>query len=196
MVGDLMTNLSRDVLEKEISENKLVGGVESLDKQLTANGIDVRLAAIIEVVEGGTLAVEKARCKPPVLGQAWVMSGFENVLEGLDTKDPAILGEGSVVGLKKNVPYLVVSCETVDVPEKYMFKIETRSSVFRLIQGVLETAFGEAGYRGKLTFLLFTLLDAKIELGSRFAQIAFSTLEGCAHYENQKESSYQDGKIL
>ena len=151
MVGDLMTNLSRDVLEKEISENKLVGGVENLDKQLTANGIDVRLAAIIEVVEGGTLAVEKARCNPPVLGQAWVMSGFENVLEGLDVKETIVLDEGSVVDLKKNVPYLVVSCETVDVPEKYMFKIETRSSVFRLMQGVLETAFGEAGYRGNVT---------------------------------------------
>lgn len=191
-----MTILSRDVLEKEIKENGLVEGYERLENQLTANGIDFRLAGLVEVVKGGTLSTEKSRSVSPTLGNAWVLSGFEGVLSGLDIKKTEVLGAGAPIKLKKLVPYLAISCETVNTPEKYNFKIEARSSVFRLAQGVLETAFGEAGYRGRLTFLLFTLLDSNIELGARFAQVAFSTLEGSAHYEKQKETSYQGGKIL
>lgn len=191
-----MTDLSRDVIETEIKQNKLVDGLESIEKQLTANGVDFRLAGLIEIERGGVLAAEKARSRPPVLGAAWVLSGFEGALDGLNVKKQNILGAGTPVKLKKLVPYLAISCETVNVPEKYNFKIEARSSLFRLAQGVLETAFGEAGYRGRLTFLLFTLTDAEIELGARFAQVAFSTLKGSAHYENQKETSYQGGKII
>lgn len=191
-----MTTLSRDVLEKEIKENKIVEGIESLEGQLTANGVDFRLAGIIEVEKGGVLAVEKARSKPPVLGRAFVLSGFESALSGLEVKKTEVLSVGAPIKLKKLAPYLAISCETVNTPDKYNFKIEARSSLFRLAQGVLETAFGEAGYKGRLTFLIFTLTDAEIELGARFAQVAFSTLEGRAHYEKQKETSYQGGRIV
>lgn len=191
-----MTTLSRDALEKEIRENRLVEGFERLESQLTANGIDFRIAGLIEVARGGVLPVDKSRSVPPALGNAWVLPGFEDALNGLAVRKIEVLGAGTPVALKKLVPYLALSCETVNTPEKYTFKIEARSSLFRLAQCVLETAFGEAGYRGRLTFLLFSLLDSKIELGARFAQVSFSTLEGTSHYEKQRETSYQGGKIL
>lgn len=191
-----MTNLSKDVLKKEIIEDKLVENYNDLDIQLTANGIDFRAAAFIEVKEAGELRINKADMKMPVLGIAHVMEGFENVVAGLELDDVVVHPEGTQISIDKLKPYFVISCEKVNTKEYLNFKIECRSSLFRITQSVLETAFGEAGYRGGLTFLVFSLLDTKIDLGVRFAQIVFSTLEGSAHYEEQKESSYQDGKVL
>ncbi|MFH1127421.1 MAG: hypothetical protein ABIG84_04460 [archaeon] len=191
-----MTNLSKDVLRTEIINDKLVVDYEDLDVQLTANGIDFRVAAIIEVKKAGELRINKKDMKMPVLGVAHVMEGFEDVVSGLELEDTVVLPKGSQVSIDKLVPYLVVSCEKVNTKENLNFKIECRSSLFRITQSVLETAFGEAGYRGGLTFLMFSLLDTKIDLGVRFAQIVFSTLSGNAHYEEQKESSYQGGKVL
>ncbi len=191
-----MTNLSRDVLKKEIIDDKLVENYEDLDVQLTANGIDFRLAAIIEVKKAGELRIKKEDIIPPVLGTAYVMEGFESVLDSLKLDKIVVHPKGTPVKIKKLTPYLVISCEKVNTKTYLNFKIECRSSLFRITQSVLETSFGEAGYRGMLTFLLFSLLDTKIDLGVRFAQIVFSTLEGSAHYEDQKESSYQGGKVI
>ena len=191
-----MTNLSKDVLRKEILDCKLVENYEDLDVQLTANGIDFRVAAIIEVKEAGELRINKADCKMPVLGLAHVMEGFEDVVSGLELEETIVEPAGAQVKLERLKPYLVVSCEKVNTKENLNFKIECRSSLFRITQSVLETAFGEAGYRGGLTFLMFSLLDTKVDLGVRFAQVVFTELTGTAHYEEQKESSYQDGKVL
>ncbi len=191
-----MTNLSKDVLRCEILSDKLVENYEDLDVQLTANGIDFRVAAIIEVKEAGELRINKADCRMPVLGVAHVMEGFEDVVSGLELEDIIVEPAGAQVKLERLKPYLVVSCEKVNTPENLNFKIECRSSLFRITQSVLETAFGEAGYRGGLTFLMFSLLDTKVDLGVRFAQVVFTELTGNAHYEDQKESSYQDGKVL
>jgi deoxycytidine triphosphate deaminase len=84
----------------------------------------------------------------------------------------------------------------VNVPKNLCFKIEARSSLFRLTQALLETSFGEAGYRGRLTFMLLPILDTKIALGVRFAQLCFSKLSGESHYEEQQETSYQGGRIV
>jgi len=191
-----MTNLSRDVLKKEIIDDKLVEGYEDLDVQLTANGIDFRLAAIIEVKKAGELRISKQDTKMPVLGDAYVMEGFENVLDGLKLEKITVHPKGTPIKIKKLTPYLVISCEKVNTKEYLNFKIECRSSLFRITQSVLETSFGEAGYRGMLTFLMFSLLDTRIDLGVRFAQLVFTRLEGTSHYEHQKETNYQGGKVL
>ncbi len=191
-----MVNLNRDVLRKEILENTLVENYDNLDVQLTANGVDFRIAAIIEVKEAGELRINKADCRMPVLGAAHVMEGFEDVVSGLELEGVVVEPKGAQVKIERLKPYLVVSCEKVNTKENLNFKIECRSSLFRITQSVLETAFGEAGYRGGLTFLMFSLLDTKVDLGVRFAQVVFSELSGNAHYEEQKESSYQNGKVL
>jgi deoxycytidine triphosphate deaminase len=188
-------HLSRDALKRHIAGHGLVSGLHDLDGQLTANGVDVRLAAIVEVLDGGRLAVAKADNRPPKLGKAYVLKGFESRLEGYPVTEKAVLGQGPVK-LDRLRPYLAVTCEEVNAPPHLMFHIAPRSSLFRLTQSMLGCAFGEAGYRGFLTFMLLPFADAEIELGSRFAQLSFSELKGEARYEEQAESSYQGGKLF
>lgn len=188
-------HLSKDVLKKLIVEKNLLSNYSDLDAQLTANGVDVRLAAIVEIVEGGRLAVSKVDNLPPKLGSAVVLKGFEERLKGYELKEMHVINSG-VVKLEKLKPYLVVTCEEVDTPSSLMFHILPRSSLFRLTQSMLGVAFGEAGYKGFLTFMLLPFTDSQIELGSRFAQLSFTELTGESHYEQQKESNYQGGKLF
>ncbi len=188
-------HLSRDVLKKLILENNLVSKYGDLDAQLTPNGVDMRLAAIVEIVDGGRLAVSKGDNKSPQLGTAVVLKGFEDRLEGYDLKDMQVVDDG-VVKIKKLQPYFVVTCEEVSTPPHLMFHIAARTSLFRLTQSLLGCTFGEAGYKGFLTFMLLPFLDGEIELGARFAQLSFTELKGEAHYEQQKESNYQGGKLF
>ncbi len=188
-------NLSKDVLKKLIVDSKLLSNYSDLDVQLTANGVDVRLAAVVEIVDGGRLAVSKADNLPPKLGSAVVLNGFEERLKTYELKDLNVVDSG-IVRLEKLKPYLVITCEEVDTPSDLMFHILPRSSLFRLTQSMLGVAFGEAGYKGFLTFMLLPFTDSQIELGSRFAQLSFTQLTGESHYEQQKESSYQGGKLF
>ncbi|MBI4440639.1 hypothetical protein HY639_00580 [Candidatus Woesearchaeota archaeon] len=188
-------HLSRDVLKQMIMKQDLVSNFADLDGQLTANGFDVRLAGVIEVRNAGKLAIAKEHNKPPVLGKAAVLEGFENRLHGYDIPEKRIVRNGCVT-LERLQPYLVVCCEEVKTPVSLMIHITARSSLFRLTQSLLGCTFGEAGYRGYLTFLLLPFLDGEIELGARFAQLSFSELKGTAQYTEQKQSSYQGGKLF
>lgn len=178
-----------------ILNNNLLSDYSNLDQQLTANGVDVRLAAVVEIIDGGVLAVNKQDNRSPKLGKAIVLRGFEDRLEGYDFLESQIIESGTVK-LDKLKPYFVITCEKVNTPETMMFHIKPRSSLFRMAQSLLGTAFGEAGYKGFLTFMLFPLLDSEIELGARFAQLSFSEISGKANYEEQKESNYQGGKLF
>jgi len=186
--------LSRDVLKGLIETQQLVQNYEDIDKQVTANGVDMRLAAIIEVSDGGKLAIEKVNNRPPKFGKAIVLPGFEKRLEGYQVEE-LVVGTGTIK-LHKLKTYLAVTCEEVNTPKNLMFTILPRSSLFRLTQSLLGTGFGEAGYRGCMTYMLLPFADSEIELGARFAQIAFSELKGEADYEQQKESTYQGGRIV
>jgi len=188
-------NLSKNVLKELILGQNLVSNLGDIDGQLTANGVDVRLAGIIEITEGGRLAIAKADNISPKLGSAVVLKGFDNRIAGYELKKVDIVDDG-VVKLERLKPYLAVTCEEVNTPSNLMFHILPRSSLFRLTQSMLGVAFGEAGYKGFLTFMLLPFSDCEIELGSRFAQLSFSELKGEANYEEQKESSYQGGKLF
>lgn len=188
-------HLSKDILKSMIVEKGLITGFADLDGQLTANGIDTRLAAIIEILDGGKLAVVKTNNKPPKLGKAFVLKGFEDRLEGYDIKEKHIVNSGTVK-LERLRPYFVITCEKVDTPSHLMLQIAPRTSLFRLTQSLLGCGLSEAGYQGFLTFMMVSLLDSEIELGARFAQLSFTELKGEAHYEQQKESNYQGGKLF
>ena len=188
-------HLSGPVLRKLIEEQKVVTDYDNLDKQLTANGIDVRLAAVVEVLDGGKLAVEKKECRNPKLGRAVVLQGFENSLDGNEVTEK-VVAAGGTIKLDKLKPYLVITCERVNTPTNLTFHILSRSSLFRLTQSLLGYGLGEAGYKGFLTFLLFPVIDSEIELGSRIAQLSFSELRGEGNYEQQKETNYQGGKLF
>ena len=184
--------LSRDVL-KDLVLKGLVTKYSGLDGQLTANGIDVRLAGVVEIVDGGRLAVSKVDNVVPRLGKAFVLKGYESRLSGYDISQTVV---SKSVRLERLKPYFVFTCEEVNTPPNLMFHISARTSLFRLTQSLLGCTIGEAGYRGFLTFMLLPFLDCELELGARFAQFSFSELKGVAHYEQQKESNYQGGKLF
>ncbi len=188
-------HLSKEILKQIISEQKIIMNYYDLENQLTANGFDMRLAAIVEIENGGKLAVNKADNIHPKLGRAFVLKEFESRLEGYLLKEKNVLDKGSVKlnGLK---PYFAITCEEVNTPNNLMIHITPRSSLFRLTQSMLGCSFGEAGYKGFLTFMLMPFLDSEIELGARFAQISFSELKGHGDYAGQKEKSYQGGKLF
>ncbi len=188
-------HLSRNVLKELILNKQLITDYEDVDKQLTANGFDVRLGAIVEVIDGGRLAISKSDHVAPKLGTAVVLKGFENRLQGYDIKEVQVVDEG-VVKLNRLKPYLVIPCESLNTPDNLMFHIQPRSSLFRITQSMLGHAFGEAGFKGFLTFMLFPVLDSEIELGARIAQLSFSELKGEASYADQKETNYQGGKLF
>lgn len=188
-------HLSRNVLRSLIEKEGLIAEFADLDHQLTANGFDVRVAAIVEVLDAGRLAVKKADNKPPKLGRAFVLEGFESRLDGYAVTEKEVLASGTVK-LSRHRPYLVVTCERVNTPKNCMIHAGPRSSLFRLTQSLLGLTFTEAGYQGYLTFLLLPFLDAELELGARIAQLSFSLLKGEAHYEEQKETNYQGGRLF
>ena len=187
-------HLSKDVLKKLILEGLLTNYAD-VDAQLTPNGFDVRLAAIVEIVNGGRLAVSKTDNIAPKLGSAVVLKGFEERLKGYELKEMNVVDSG-IVKIEKLKPYLVLTCEELNTPAQLMSHITPRSSLFRLTQSLLGCSFVEAGYKGFLTFMLLPFTDSQIELGSRFAQLSFTELTGQGNYEQQKESNYQGGKLF
>lgn len=187
-------NLSKDDVRKRVETQGLVEQFADLDKQLTANGFDVRVAAFVEVRDGGALAVDKKNNRPPKLGRAFVLPGFESRLEGYGVEE--IITTDSFAKLIRAQPYLVVTCERVNTPNDLMIHAAKRSSVFRFTQSLMGFGFTEAGYNGFLTFLLLPTLDCEIQLGTRIAQLSWSTLTSEASYEDQSEFNHQGGKIF
>ena len=181
------------MLKQLILEKNLISNYCGLDEQLTANGFDVRLAALVEVRDGGRLGMKKEKNRAPKLGKAYVWKGYEERIQGYGIEELAVVEE---VQLKPLQPYLAVSCEHVSTPNNLMIHITPRSSLFRLTQSLLGCSFGEAGYCGFLTFLLLPFSIGEIELGARFAQLSFSELKGEGDYLAQKENSYQGGKLF
>ncbi len=186
-------HIGKEELKELIEDKELITDYDSIEKQITANGFDFRVCAIIEIKNSGRLSIEKKDNKKPKLGKAYALPGYVSRLEGFDIKKNI---DKKIVKLRKMKPYLVISCEQVNTPENMMIHITPRSSLFRLTQSLLGCSFGEAGYKGYMTFMLLPVLNCEIELGARIAQISFSQITGKANYEEQKESSYQGGKLF
>lgn len=191
-----MVFLGKKEIVHRIKNEKLVEGFDGLDFHPSANGIDVHLAALIEVKEGGKLAVQKANNVLPKLGTAYVLKGHEDKISSLTTESTQILEKESSIKIKAHQPYLLIIAEKVNIPTDHLCIAKARTSLHRFTQSHLIAVFGEAGYRGTLTFMLVPMLDAEVELGARIAQLAFSKISSHSHYEDQKEHSFQDGKIL
>jgi len=187
-------HLSKPVLKMLIESQSLVTGFDDLDAQLTANGIDVRVCAIIEITNAGKLAINKQNNVSPKIGKVFVLPGYESRLDGYESEE--IITTTDFVDLQAGKPYLIVTCEKLKMPRNMMAHLANRSSVFRFTQSTMSFGFIEAGFEGYLTFLLNPSLNGSIQLGARVAQVAFSMLTGESHYGEQKETNYQGGKIF
>lgn len=172
----------------------LITDFDNFEKQITANGFDVRACAFVEILDGGKLAINKCDNVPPKLGTAFVLPGYEDRLQGYDITNTVVTSD--FVGLKKNQPYFVITCEKVNTPNNMMAHATHRTSVFRFAQCIMGFGFTEAGYKGFWTFILTPLMNSQIQLGSRIAQVSFSYLTSEEDYAKQKEFNYQGGKLF
>lgn len=187
-------HLSRTAVKELIETQKLVEGYDNIDKQLTANGFDVIVCALVEIKDGGKLAIEKADNVPPKLGKAFVLPGYEDRLDNYEVEEK-IITEG-FIKLNKHQPYFLVTAERFNFPDHIMGHNNHRSSLFRFTQSSLYFGFDEAGYKGFLAFMMVPFLDSEVELGSRVAAVSFVHLTGKASYESQSETNYQGGKLF
>ena len=88
------------------------------------------------------------------------------------------------------------TAESLNMPKDHMSIVEARTSLHRYTQAKLIATFIEAGYKGFLTFMIIPSIPAEIELGARFASLAFTKLTTEESYEDQKEFSNQGGRIV
>jgi len=190
-----MVAISKKELREKIIKEKVVENYKDLESQLTPNGIDIRVCAVLEIKKAGEIGLTKDQHKKPIIGKAWVLEGYEKEVESL-TSEIIVVKEGEKIELEGLKPYLVVSCEKINCPKDWFFSIEIKSSLFRLAQMILETAFGEADYHGKLTFMLLPTLPTKLAIGAGIAQVSFFQLSSEESYNEQKNASYQGGRII
>jgi deoxycytidine triphosphate deaminase len=155
---------------RRIKEEDLITGLAGRDlSNPEGTGIDLRLGAVHEIVEGGAYIEADGSAG---LGKR----------SGVKTKELYALKDGDVqdeVVVKPGDYYLVQTAETIKTPLDLMPLVYPRSSLFRAGLLLLATKT-DPGYEGKLTFGLTNLsaFPVKLQLGARFCNIVFYKIEG------------------
>lgn len=155
---------------RRIKEENLITGLAGRDlSNPEGTGIDLRLGAVHEIIEGGAYIEADG---PAGLGKR----------SGVKTKELYTLKEGDVqdeLVVKPGDYYLVQTAETITVPLDLMPVIYTRGSLFRAGL-LLLTSKSDPGYTGQLTFGLKNLgsFPMKLQLGARICNIVFHKIEG------------------
>ncbi|MBI4145839.1 hypothetical protein HY489_00710 [Candidatus Woesearchaeota archaeon] len=183
---------------RRLIEQGLITGIDNIEDHLTPNGVDLRLAALVEIVGGGHMAVDKKNHRGPKLGKAYVLKGYESRLKGYDISQITSVDPGTPVELKCHQPYFAMTLEEAHIPPEMMSHIEARTSLFRYAQTGMFKTVGEAGYDGFLTYMLVPFLDGgSVEMGARFCQLVFAELRGHdGGYDSQKTMTHQGGMLF
>jgi deoxycytidine triphosphate deaminase len=155
---------------RRIKEDDLITGLGGRDlSSPEGTGIDLRLGAVHEIIEGGAYIEADGTAG---LGKR----------SGVKTKELYRLKEGDVqdeLVVKPGDYYLVQTAETISVPLDLMPVVYTRGSLFRA--GLLLLASkSDPGYTGPLTFGLKNLgsFPMTLQLGARICNIVFYKIEG------------------
>ncbi len=155
---------------RRIKEINLISGLGGRDlSNPEGTGIDLRLGAVHEIIEGGAYIEADG---PAGLGKR----------SGVKTKELYKLKDGDAQDefvIKPGDYYLVQTAETIHTPLDLMPMVYPRSSLFRAGLLLLATKT-DPGYEGKLTFGLTNLssFPVKLQLGARFCNIVFHKIEG------------------
>lgn len=155
---------------RRIKEDNLITGLGGRDfSNPEGTGIDLRLGAVHQVIEGGAYIEADG---PAGLGKR----------SGVKTKELYSLKDGDVQDeliIRPGEYYLVQTAETITTPLDLMPMVYPRSSLFRAGLLLLATKT-DPGYKGQLTFGLTNLgkFDVKLQLGARFCNIVFHKIEG------------------
>lgn len=180
-----MTVLGIDEILKRVKKDNLV---ENLGERELNNpegvGVDLRLGAIFEIIEGGAFI--------EVDGKAGL-----GLRKGVKTKeiarfDPKKEKQPEII-LKKGDYYLVQSYEAVNTPDDLMPVLYPRGSLFRagLLLIVSKT---DPRYRGTLIMALINLspFEVKLQMGARICNLVFYKVKGgVAKYRGQ----HQGGRV-
>ncbi|MDP2665630.1 MAG: hypothetical protein Q8P23_03300 [bacterium] len=155
---------------RKIQEERLITGLGGRDlSSPEGTGIDLRLGAVHEIIEGGAYIEAD--------GSAGL--GKRN---GVKTKELYRLKDGDAqdeLVIKPGDYYLVQTAETLNTPLDLMPMVYPRSSLFRAGLLLLATKT-DPGYKGQLTFGLTNLssFPVKLQLGARICNIVFHSIDG------------------
>lgn len=159
-----------EILRRVKKENLIEGLGERELKNPEGVGLDLRLGAIHEIVEGGAYLEVDGK-------------GGLGKRKGVKTKELATFKESydlqPEVIIKPGEYYLVSTHEVINTPEDLMPLLYPRSSLFRAGLLLLNTKI-DPGYKGKLTMGLTNLskFPVKLQLGARICNVVFFKIEG------------------
>jgi deoxycytidine triphosphate deaminase len=180
-----MSVLGIDEIHRRIKEESLIEGLG--DRELNnpeGVGMDLRLGAVHEMVEGGAFLEADGDAG---LGKR----------KGVKTEELATFDENSSeikeIIIKPGEYYLVSTHEVINTPNDLMPLLYPRSSLFRAGLLLLNTKI-DPGYKGKLTMGLTNLskFEVKLQLGARICNVVFFKIEGkTVSYRGQ----HQGGRI-
>lgn len=155
---------------RRIKEENLISGLGGRDlSNPEGTGIDLRLGAVHEIVEGGAYIEADGAAG---LGKR----------HGVKTKEIFTLRDGAVqdeFSIKPGEYYLVQTAESIHTPLDIMPVLYPRTSLFRAGLLLLVTKT-DPGYQGKLTLGLTNLgpFEVRLQLGARICNIVFHKIEG------------------
>lgn len=170
---------------KRVKKQKLIENLGARElKNPEGVGIDLRLGAIYQIIEGGAF-IEGDRQK--ALGNR----------KGVETKLVAEFKKRKRkqewVVIKPGDYYLVSTLEKINTPKDLMPVVFPRTSLFRSGLLLLNSKT-DPGYQGNLTMGLTNLskFDVKLQLGARICNVVFYKIEGSTvEYRGQ----HQGGRI-
>ena len=174
-----------DEVLRRVKKDKLIENLGNRElKNPEGVGIDLRLGAVHQLVEGGAF-IEGDRVKG--LGSR----------KGVKTKLIATFKKGKRkqewITIKLGQYYLVSTLEIINTPKDLMPVIFPRTSLFRSGLLLLNSKT-DPGYKGTLTMGLKNLseFEVKLQLGARICNIVFFKIEGkTTTYRGQ----HQGGRI-
>lgn len=172
---------------KRVKKEKLI---ENLGKRELKNpegvGMDLRLGAVHQVVEGGAFIEADGS-----------LTGGLGKRKGVKTKELAGFKKGARgqqwVVIKPGDYYLASTLEVINTPKDLMPLVFPRTSLFRAGLLLLNSKT-DPGYKGTLTMGLKNLsdFDVKLQIGARICNIVFFKIDGeTVDYRGQ----HQGGRV-
>lgn len=155
--------LNEDQIKELIEEKDLIQNFFDLDLQLTPNGFDMTVGKLFEFDEQGSLDFSNSEREIPEEKEIYTQKQSPKEKYGWWELSPGA--------------YKIKTNERFNIPHNLMGFAYPRSSLLRM--GVFtQTAFWEAGFRGKAEFLLKVENSegVRIKENARVAQIAFGEI--------------------
>jgi len=151
--------LNKEEIKNLIEKNQLISEFIDLDKQLTPNGFDLTLKEVYRIESCGHLDFSNKERKLPDF-----------------TKLRPVAKEGEEHGwwLLRKGSYKIKANEHFKIPLDLIALAKPRSSLLRM-GGTVYTGVGDAGFEGKLEFLLNVTNEKGLYLkeNARIVQIVF-----------------------